>query len=491
MSDSLIPNLFPDAFDLAVLGICLLILAVPGRYLPHVIGWLAIPVVLVMVELGHPPHWQQQGIGYAIALGWLISAGLLIGGVILVKSVGIAAWAKWRRRPVFSREGWEPGRVFAVLQKALYLCWGVLAACLFILFLRKLFQGMSPAWLAHAFAFAIAGLMWAVPRPAVPETVPRRHQLDRRAWRLFISSSRWSVAGLLAVTAVAPIHVGASAAEVAAGDPYCIQVAERSRGHRPARAVLDLSFLTMKAARMHGEQQHALLIVESGDAVRLYNWSYRQLGFVDEAGNGDYPRHWPALTCAPRQDFAENLPYVLPAAEDTRTVRIHDRTFRIPAVYRPRAHGNWYPYVRLYMEPRFAWDQDEPANPQGWFGSPVTVYPDRWQNSHRDFATPDASPADSATSAHDLARTTGSYQWRGQTVETTSYTDRDEAGVLRVSIECNALRFPEPFSCEHRFVHDGMLFRFRQRPEDLPAWPRIQDWLISTLDAADTGRPGP
>lgn len=489
MSDSIIPNLFPDAFDFAVLGMAVLILAVPRRYALHVMAWLAIPVVLTMVELGHPPHWQRKGIGHTIALAWLLSAGLLLGGAILVKSVGIAVWARWRRRAVFSLEGWEPGPIFGVLQRALFLCWGVLAAFLVALFLRKLLQGMSPAWLAHVIALAFVGLLWAVPKPTSVPSAPVRNQMRRKAWRLFITSGRLGLAGFLAAAAIAPVYVGANTAEIADGAPYCIQVADGNRGHRPARSLLDLSFLTMKAARMHGEQQHALLVVEAGSQPRLYNWSYRQLGFVNEAAYGESPRYWPALTCRPQRDFAERLPYVLPAAEDTRTVTVLDRTLQIPAVYRPRARGNWFPRITLYVRPPFSWSLDGPDDPRAWFGSPVQLYPGRWQTSFREFANPAEGPIGGTETVHDLAKSSRTVERGGRSIEVESFIKRDETGVRTTSIYCHSIRFAEPFSCEHTFVHDGMLFRFRQRPEDIADWARIQGWLTSQLGLAAFSEP--
>ena len=487
MSDTIIRNFFPDIFDFALLGIAALILAVPRRYFLHLIGWLAMPVVLISLELGHPPHYQHKNIGYSLALAWLFSGALLISTAIAVKLVGIGLWAKWRRRPVFSLEGWEPGSVFAGLQRALFLCWGVLAAFLFALLLRKLLHGVSPSWLAYLIALAVIALMWAIPRPALSPSGPTLSRLRREAWRLFFATGRWSLAGMLVAVAATPVFVGAGAAEVAGDARHCIQVADRHGGHRPVRSMLDLSFLTMKAAYMHGEQQHALLIVESGPERRLYNWSYRQLGFVNQAAYRDNPRYWPALTCQPRQDFAERLPYVLPQAEDTSTVRILGRTFRFPAKFRPRARGGWFPRVTLYIAPAFRSSLDGPDDPRGWFGTPVQLYPDRWQNSHREFVNPATGPTDGAESTYGLAHTTGTVERGSHSADFELFAERDGTGALTSSIYCNELRFAGPFSCEHRFVHDGMLFRFRQRPEDVVDWARIQEWLVAAIgeDGAD------
>jgi hypothetical protein len=100
-----------------------------------------------------------------------------------------------------------------------------------------------------------------------------------------------------------PPAVARAAEARAVGQPYCIMIGDGDGDYRPARTVLDLSPLLMRATESpHLRNQHALLIFRGGGGL---HFSYRRERFEQGYEGDEYVDH---PLCTPRPFFAAQLP---------------------------------------------------------------------------------------------------------------------------------------------------------------------------------------
>jgi len=100
------------------------------------------------------------------------------------------------------------------------------------------------------------------------------------------------------------------------GKPYCLEVASRGYGYRPAASLFDLNALSMRGIStassfpdtFHGELNfHAVLTVDAAGGLQRRNWSYQLQHFVlTEQSRAGRPHATPS--CQLRTDFALQLP---------------------------------------------------------------------------------------------------------------------------------------------------------------------------------------
>ena len=119
---------------------------------------------------------------------------------------------------------------------------------------------------------------------------------------MFASIGATILVGIAAILSWPPI-VARAAEDRAAGQPYCIMIGDGDRDYRPARTMLDLSPLLMRATEVPSlRNQHALLILPAGGGL---HFSYRGRLFERGYEGAEYVDH---ALCTPQRDFAEKLP---------------------------------------------------------------------------------------------------------------------------------------------------------------------------------------
>lgn len=180
------------------------------------------------------------------------------------------------------------------------------------------------------------------------------------AWRYADQNAARLATGFVtasAVLAASAIYMAATViheAEVSAsGRPFCLQVASPS-DYTPARALLDLSPLTMRATTAIGRSMthHAILVVTDPVGTQLFHWSYHKRQFVPGALNDKTPGYGPAIVCEPDKNFASHLPKLIPNPTDSVFVRFSDHeAYRIPLTYQPRWSGGSGRHLALQMIP--------------------------------------------------------------------------------------------------------------------------------------------
>jgi hypothetical protein len=303
----------------------------------------------------------------------------------------------------------------------------LIAAALFL-------RAIPPLWLACS--LAAVGLFCAV-----------KYWLEE-AWPFV-----WSVALFLAVTLTVIPWPGLwmldRAERLAAGEPYCIQVADGA-DYRPASTWLDFSLARLRPKIEGGlaMQFHAVLAVGAGSNPAVYNWSHRDMAWRNQA----YARASPVVSCQPRANYNE-IPVFRDNSgvdADVRLLRFAGRSFAIPSLYQPGGHAASDPMLHVTLNLKttaLASCGDMRRCLLDWvevYLNPVSV-----MSRLND-------PADASTRLMD-----------------------EGAGPapIRTRIDC----FGE--NCTQYFLYDGMLFRFHMKDADLGAWRQLQQRLIQMFDS--------
>jgi hypothetical protein len=88
-----------------------------------------------------------------------------------------------------------------------------------------------------------------------------------------------------------------AAHEVAGGRSFCLQVPKNSpyrvgNSYQAASNLLDITPIIMRG---ENSLYHAILVVDKGSSLALYNWSYRSMSFRTDVRGGDDTARWPIL----------------------------------------------------------------------------------------------------------------------------------------------------------------------------------------------------
>jgi hypothetical protein len=292
------------------------------------------------------------------------------------------------------------------------------------------------------------------------------------------------------VGAATSLLVAHGAEEVAASQPYCIQIADSTSDYRPARSWLDLSVFTMWAKR-DGPlymQHHAILVVgEPADPI-LYHWSYRHRTFEQGVLNGQLEGRAPAITCVPTHDLADKRPALFPESSDSTYVRYsaHD-TYHIPIAWQAKWKGGMSPTLSI-----------------------ATTAPD-FQPLNRRWSDLTAAETDSnsifiewnpewmlrlmkAAPGGDVVEQSTEFDLSKSKIISHGRDDKDYVGYQYLAyddghginttlIGCGTPSEAVPKSCQHRFINGGRHFYFRHRPEDVPDWRGMQHRILELMDS--------
>ena len=145
-----------------------------------------------------------------------------------------------------------------------------------------------------------------------------------------VSKVGLATTGLLVIAGLATTALVTRSARAIAGDePYCIQVAATQADYRPARTLLELSGLMMRAKIF--DQHHAILVVGDETHPSLFHWSYHKARFVPGVRNAAIPGHEPVLSCESRRNYIGTLPALWAPHPESTYVRFSEhRIYRVP-----------------------------------------------------------------------------------------------------------------------------------------------------------------
>ena len=328
---------------------------------------------------------------------------------------------------------------------------GVVAALLVFYFLTELlFQGMELTWLP----WIVVGAIVAAASMMATRTHAKHEPIFLVFFVLtFVALAGW--AGFVAVTAAN------NASETAAGRPYCLQVADGSGDYRRARAVVDLTALTMWATSGGpGRLQfHAVMAVRNGNDLELFNWSYRAREWRSLKTSGD--SRTPVIRCPPQVEFARRLPLLGAWIAKTmpRARFFGRRAFAIPPAYRAKL--------------TFATAQN-----LSFFAR-----------------APEFPPIERCKTTLDCINDGVGVYFKPKSIlswvepsERSVVSQTDNRNGRRTNISCGLPHEPSEF-CGHVFVDDGVLFRFSHRKADLPQWREMKEKLIALFRSFQQAAP--
>jgi len=295
-----------------------------------------------------------------------------------------------------------------------------------------------------------------------------------------VSKVGLATTGLLVIAGLATTALVTRSARAIAGDElYCIQVADTQADYRPARTLLELSGLMMRAKIF--DQHHAILVVGDETHPSLFHWSYHKARFVPGVLNAAIPGHEPVLSCESRRNYIGTLPALwAPHPESTYVHFSEHRIFRVPTSYQPRWSGGSSAFLAIATSaPDFApltvpWVSLAQSE-RVWNVAFIAWNP----TGMRDLTG--AAPAGAIGGEFGLqeapAASSKRYVVQGQ-----------PSGANATLIDCPIGSKAHPAMCRHRFVSHGHEFDFVHRPEDLPNWRQMQEHLVSlfaSFEAAD------
>lgn len=365
--------------------------------------------------------------------------------------------------------------------------------CLPLLFLSsRRIQNISPAMLAtlslHALTMAtllsfriwpaIAGLALFI--DLLLAGVLLRPATGRQPGQILRATIFWLVAvfGLGMPLAFLVAELVVSRAEAIAGDrPYCLQYASQLRpyDYEAVRTLFDLSALKMQARLLSGGstafhfQHHALLIIDDGKR-QFFNWSYRQLEFMDEISERKLFKEpnqaWrmPSVTCQPNPHFGRRLPIWTANASEYLT-SVGNHRFNIPLEFRPRRIDDRLALTATLPDFKPI-DETTPRGPAR-ITSDIAITTSGEANLHsllqrrtEPFDVKSVEPEFGLDKADVYLRSTQSEQGRAQTPAVTLYWAKDSNGQTIRFIECSS-RFdatPDRGRCRYTFVSQDLAF---------------------------------
>jgi hypothetical protein len=361
-----------------------------------------------------------------IALAWFSSFALVLLVMVGATAAGAAVHYQTSRSGVL-----ESVAIAMVWSLAFALPYG----------LSLIFQGFRPAWMAHLIVAALAAAAIAAAlRARRPDTVGRP----------FSVMAAGTLSAYLAVSLMLPLTIAEQARTLAGAAPYCIQAATRDGAYAPAETLMDLSALTLWATNTggHSSQFHAVLVV--GDAQpQLFNWSYRRRSFMP------LPAGREVVHCRPQPRFADALPLLFASAgADTRYFHLVGRTFVIPSAFEPRGSVASSASLRfIAVAPDFT--PLDPPCPD------IRICLQHWIEVH--------------------LRPQSVMSWLTTQDAQVQENEADPNGPRITRIKCWPAAFNAGHSCEHVFLRDGMVVRFKHPAEDLPQWRALQANLVARL----------
>jgi hypothetical protein len=300
---------------------------------------------------------------------------------------------------------------------------------------------------------------------------------------------------LAAILAPGASSVAREAAAAAGDAPYCIQIADGSGAYRPAEALRDLSVFAMRA-QSSGPiklQFHGVLAVGDGANPRVFNWSYRR-GAFQEIGSTQAlrPHGVPAVSCAPRHDFAAHLPLLASTAaqESPKRLRVAGRDFTMPAGYAFKVVNELNnPVLFLKAEaPRFL---PSPASAERHaFGVQIYLQPESvasWLEPRPNYLAEDRGEGPFGLRRR-AVWWTGRASPRDERIELYA---RDANGRVTTVLECAPPPYGAARLCPHVFARDGLLYRFSLNVADLGQWRAVEDRLSGMVRSFQPPLPEP
>jgi hypothetical protein len=219
---------------------------------------------------------------------------------------------------------------------------------------------------------------------------------------------------------------------------------------------------------MRGENSlyHAILVVDKGSSLALYNWSYRSMSFRTDVRSGDDTARWPILC----KTGSRLLGRPLGNTNDIVFLR-GDTRWAVGNDYEPSVvYGNYLMGFRA-VEPEFRPLSGKEISPYGnAYWSILVGIGDEEIERTRQWL--------------EGSLTSDTYRKPGYEV----VPERDPEGALVAVAACMPPTDKNPRSCQNRFIRDGMTFSFRHEPMPKKDWLRLQQKLFERVRSFENSR---
>lgn len=251
----------------------------------------------------------------------------------------------------------------------------------------------------------------------------------------------------------------AQAIAIAAGQPFCVQVARDASDRKgqvyvPVRTADDTSGLHLAGRIAH---HHAVLVVGDDAESLTFHWSRVKHRFV-EGTYGPFP-----IVCQPSRRYFDDAGKI--PLHPTYRFSLMGRRFAIPRVYRPRAQwpGSMVGYSVEAEAPNF-----QPTGAACTQPFCATVYA-AFEYDGKPFGMSREVPAQLVEEGGALR---GLFRLESRGAHDLRYVQVDGHGNRIGEVFCVR-------DCLHRFSRNGMTFSFRHASRDLPAWRTMQDRVVA------------
>lgn len=262
-------------FQLLLIALPALLLVTPRNLYGWTLAVLVLATTWLAWEIGRPLSMSEDW----GALGRMLATGAIL---VWLAAYGLRALIDFivsRKFPV-DRIDYRPFRASLAIAGTFWCGWWFAAP------LARWLGGWPVLLAGGVAAIFLLALGW---------------RTDRGNW-VFASIGATILVGIAAIWSWPPI-VARAAEDRAAGQPYCIMIGDGDRDYRPARTMLDLSPLLMRATEVPSlRNQHALVILSAGGGL---HFSYRGRLFERGFEGAEYVDH---PLCTPQRDFARSLP---------------------------------------------------------------------------------------------------------------------------------------------------------------------------------------
>jgi hypothetical protein len=236
-------------------------------------------------------------------------------------------------------------------------------------------------------------------------------------------------------------------------------------------------------------QHHAVLVVGDASDPHLYHWSYRRRAFEPDVLNGQLEGRGPAVTCLPINDFAANLPLLIPQSSESDYVRYSaHEAYRIPKSWQAKWNGGMSRTLLLAtVAPDFQpldrrWSDLVPQErDNNWL---FIEWNPEWVLSLMKSA-PGGTVVEQRTEfglAMSKTITLGKKDSKEYIdYRYLAYAGEQPGGVNTTVIGCGVSSEAFPKSCQHRFINKGRDFYFRHRPEEVADWRAMQQRIVDIM----------
>lgn len=256
-----------------------------------------------------------------------------------------------------------------------------------------------------------------------------------------------------------------SAEEIAANEPYCIQV-NGGNDYKEALALSDFSGKNMRGSELGN--YHAILVIGDVYKPKLLNWSYRKESFLPNVYGV------PAIYCSPRPHFAKILPKTSDVAPEKINFVYSGMKFSIPKLALPSSTG---------VDGFVFRDFNHEISPDELSISLVEVnfrLTDRMQIWLYRKSNPNYI-VEKDNDKFGLKKQSAWYFGSGERKKkpndpgSIQYYLESETGVISTLIDCPNDSRGE---CNHEFHRDGWTYTFRHKPSRATEWKELEDRVV-------------